>query len=819
MVTEDARLKIWEPYRNENCTLCPLHESAQSVCLMGDGPVPSNIMFVGEAPGFREDEISKPFAGRAGKYLDSVLAEVGLPRESVYITNAAKCRPPENRTPTKSEIASCSTYLEAELATVRPEFVVPLGNAGLQATLGIKGIMKKRGALIRKNGISYFPTIHPAAVVRNPAWEEMFKSDLRTLARIVAGEETRPQTKSYIIRSSKSLAKFLQMLESVDTPISFDIESWGPGYQASGKEAKKGGLHIWHPKWIILTCSFTWVPGISYVVALEHPEVKWDIPIKEVYSALNVALEDKKMIGHNAKFDMSGMRRKGVNLRASFDTLLAAHLLDENRPNGLKPLSRTFLGADEYEGDIDFKRPHPLGPLATYNGKDTDYTLRLYHIFRTQLKERPRLLRIFKLLTMPACNEFVEIEANGFPVDMRRLRARHEKILERIERTRQKMLKYVPEDIRSPAIKFSGNFLGKFFFEILELPVIEYTPKSGKPSTKEAVLLKLKTKHRAVGLLMELRKWQKYESTYSRSWMARTTAAGKPRLFTSYNLSGTVTGRLSSNMQQVPRNVLIRGIIGINRKTNAVRVARGQPERRFVEADFSQIELRIAAMVSRDKELTEIFRSGRDAHLETAVKLTSKDPKDVTKEERKLAKAVNFGFLYGMGPKKFRVYADEKFQVKVSEEEAKAYRKAFFNQFRALLPWHDRQRRLVRNLEHVSSPIGRVRHLPSINSGDEFLQGQAEREAINAPVQGFASDLTVLSMVLLQNKLDTGRASIIGNVHDAVLFEIDDDYVKTATEIIKSTMENLPLKKYFGYTPTIPIQVDITVGDHWGEGK
>ena len=812
MVTDEARTQIWDPIRNENCTLCPLHRSAQSVCLMGDGPVPSRVVLVGEAPGYREDEISKPFAGKAGQLLDSVLSEVGLPRESVYITNAAKCRPPDNRTPTKTELKTCNTYLQRELKVLNPEFVVPLGNAALEATLGEKGIMKKRGALIEKDGIKYLPTLHPAAVLRNESWGSMLKADLLKLARAVAGEETRPQTKSYIIRSSKSLRQFLRLLEEVPQKqrIAFDLETWGPG--------EEGGLREWQPGGIILTASFTWEAGTSYVLALEHPSVQWDIPINSVYQALNIALEGRPMFGHNGKFDGKWLRKKGVNVSLAFDTHLAAHLLDENRPLGLKSLARTLLGADDYEANISFREPHRLDELAIYNGKDTDYTFRLYKLFRKQLKERPRLLNLFKNLTMPAANAFMEIETHGFPVDMDRLRERNDEILEKIESIRQQILEYVPEDERPFANFRSPIFLARFFYQYLELPVLVYT-KTGKASTAESVLLKLKKKHPAVGLLMELRKWMKYESTYTRNWLARTSSAGKSRLFTSYNIAGTVTGRLSSNMQQVPRDLLIRGIIGTDPTADRRRRKKGKPSRKFVEADFSQVELRIAAMFSRDPALTRTFNEGGDPHTETAAAVTGKEPKAITKEERKMAKAVNFGFLYGMGSKKFRVYADEKYGVKISDEEAAEYRRAFFRQYRGLLPWHDRQRRLVRSMGQVSSPLGRIRHLPAINSGDDFLEGQAEREAINAPVQGFASDLTVLSMVRLHAKLDRSRGRVIGNVHDAILFEIDEDYVDEARVIIKKTMENLPLKKLFGFTPSIPIAVDIGVSDHWGEGE
>jgi DNA polymerase-1 len=777
---------------------------------MGDGPVPSRIMLVGEAPGFREDEISKPFAGAAGRYLDTVLAEVGLPRASVFITNANKCRPPENRTPTKKEIKACRPYLDLELQAVQPDFVVPLGNVALESITGRKGIMKARGAIMEHNGYKILPTLHPAAILRNPGWEPLFKADLQLLARAVSGLDERPKTQVFAVRSAKSLRIFLKKLEGVTTPIAFDVETWAP--------SEKGGLDSWHPKGIILTCSFTWEEGTSYVVLLEHPEQQWDIPITTVYQSLNVALEGKRMVGHNVKFDMKWMRRKGVFLKASFDTMLAAHLLDENRPLGLKPLSRMFLGADEYEGQIEFDTPHQLGDLAIYNGKDTDYTFRLYHNFREELKKRPRLLRLFKLLVMPACNAFTEIESYGFPVDVGRLKKRNDNIIKKIAITERKLLRFIDKKDRPPVYNFrASSFLTWYFFEYLELPILEYTPKANKPSTKEAVLLKLRDKHPSVGLLMELRKWMKYESTYTRNWLARIRSAGRARIYTSYNISGTVTGRLSSDMQQVPRNILIRSIIGISTNSNKRRKGESRQERRFVEADFSQIELRIAAMFSRDPSLIKAFRSGGDPHLETAATVTGKAPERITKEERKMAKAVNFGFLYGMGSRKFRVYADEKYGVKVTESEAADYRKAFFSQYRGLLPWHDRQRRIVRNLGHVVSPIGRVRHLPSIESSDEGLQAAAEREAINSPVQGLASDLTVLSMVLLHERLDGNRGRVIGNVHDSILFEIDDNYTAEATKIIKETMENLPLKRYFGWQPTVPIQVEVSVSDHWGE--
>jgi DNA polymerase-1 len=496
---------------------------------------------------------------------------------------------------------------------------------------------------------------------------------------------------------------------------------------------------------------------------------------------------------------------RGVKTYSHFDTFLAAHLLDENRRNSLKPLSRTFLGADLYEDKIDFKHGTALPILAVYNGKDTDYTLRLYHIFKEQLKKKPKLLKLFLRVTMPACRAFTEIEMRGFPVDIRRLKERNQEILDRIEDTERQLLEYVPEELQVPRPNFrSPIFLANWLFGSLELPILEVGAKSGRPSTAESVLLQLRSQHPAIQLLMDLRKWNKYESTYTRNWISRVKITRTPRLFPSYNIGGTVTGRLSSNMQQVPRDTFIRGIIGAPKGW------------KIIEADFSQVELRIAAMFSRDKTLTNAFLNGEDPHMQTAVSILKRDPTEISKEERKMAKAVNFGFLYGMGWRKFVTYADEKYEVKISDAEARRYRDAFFASYRGLPLWHNRQRRLVNNLGYVTSPIGRVRHLPTINSDDEGTRAEAERQAINSPVQGFASDLTILAIIQLEQELPKDVARILGNLHDAVILEARSDRADAVAERVKHIMEHLPLRRYFGFTPTVPIIADVQIVDHWG---
>ena len=803
-LNEQARLKVWEPFRDKRCTACPLHKEAQSVCLMGDGPVPADLMIVGEAPGYREDEIARPFSGTAGKFLDRKLAQAGINRDMAFVTNSAKCRPPDNRTPTRTELKACRHFLESELAVVRPRWVLLLGNTALQQVLGVTGITKRRGSVEEKGGVNYFSTYHPAAILRNPAFETDFDADLLKLRRLMEGQHEAPVTKTYVVRNERSLAKLLDRFALVDSAVAFDVET------RSSEPRNEGGFQHWAPDAIIDVLGLCWEPGTSYVIALDHPEANWTIPVDRVYEALDVAFAGKKFVAHNGKFDLEWLRTKGVtSIRVAFDTFLAAHLLDENRSNSLKSLARTYLGAENYEADVQFVYAESLNKLATYNGRDVDYTLRLYqNVLRPEMLKASNkgVRRIFKYVSMPAVHTFADVERNGFPVDMERLKTRHKEILQKIEDIQEEMMQWVPSTLSTggrPNFR-SPLFLAEWLFGALKLPVIEVGAKSGRPSTREAVLLQLKRKHPALEKLMELRKWMKYESTYTRNWLERVSVAGRPRLYTSYNLGGTVTGRLSSNMQQVPRDTYIRGIIG------------ARSGWKLIEADFSQVELRLAAVFANDTTLIKIFKDGRDPHMETAIDILRKPREEISKEERKLAKSINFGFLYGMRERKFIDYCFEKYDIKVSYEEAVAYRDAFFRKYPSLLSWHDRTRRRVQNLGYVSSPLGRVRHLPSVRSADEASVAEAERQAINSPVQGMASDLAVLSMVLLHEKLDRHHARVLGNLHDAVILEVRTDRAEQVAQTVRSTMENLPLNRLFGFRSPVPIKVDVAVVDHWG---
>lgn len=776
-------------------------------------------MIVGEAPGEREDAEHKAFVGRAGQLLDQLLGEAQLTREEVYITNVAKCRPLNNRTPERKEIKVCvEAYFWAEWDKVRPDFVLLLGNAALQGVLGKSGITKYRGTPVEFRGATVLPAFHPAYALRSPRVLPALKADFQRLKRLMLGEESPAgQTIIKSINTAPKLKWLTRKLRDAEE-FSFDIET---NLNTEVKPTRY--FEYWEEGFRIVSIAFTLEEGTSYVVPVFHAEAPWkrpgdvlrclrpylerdvgrgDIPATERLSPASIS-------AHNGKFDVQGLASFGIRVKLSFDTMLAAHMLDENRLKGLKPLSEIELAADGYTIQTDDKRIDytnvPWRDVAVYNGKDTDYTLRLKHQFHAELKDpdNRRIARVFVKLMMPASDLLVRVERRGIWLDPERLQNR----LGITERNLSRIRGYIAETGGAGPINLnSPQQVAKWLFDKdtgLGLPIIERTSK-GAPSTREAVILRLARKHPQVGALLLYRKWAKYESTYLRPWIARRDSHS--RYHTSYKLFGTVTGRLAGDFQQVPRDSFIRSIVG------------APPGWKFVTSDFSQIELRIAAMLANERAMLAAFANRVDLHLNTAVGITRKRPDDIQPEERKKAKPVNFGFLYGMGAPKFGTYAFENYGVDFTEQECYEARQRYFEMYPDLATWHEKQRAIARRYGRVYSPIGRCRHLPDILSDDRGVRAEAERQAINSPVQSTASDLMLMSMLLIDPQLNERDAYIIGTVHDEILFQVRDEVLDETCALIKKVMEHDVIQAMydkFGADFTVPIEAEVSYGQHW----
>lgn len=810
--------------RNADCTLCKMHNQAEGddVCVTGQGPSKARVMVVTKFP--------LGETGRTKKELEGYLREVGINPASVMWCSAVKCRV-WDLDPSKGDLKKCSPYLRAELAQQNPDFVLALGAEAWFAVSGWADITKHRGKLFdvaEGDGI-IFPTISPSAVGRNPGLRDGFLADLRYFARIIAGEadnvapDHTPGDRVTRVDTKDALRTMLKAWKRVGVG-SYDIETTMSEW--TDPEAR-----------VVSLCVTTATKGMEdahvWQIPLCHPESPfrrvWERILQIVTRALG---KIPKLIAHNAKFDTKWLRHFGdESITPTFDTIIAAALLNENRPKGLKPLAQQLLGADPWGIDTKNLMDDPLDDVLEYNGLDTWHTLRLYYRLKADLLKQPRLARLFRHLMMPAIQELVDVERRGVYVDQDRMHNNWATVKGTLDAIHEQLMEFIPpREVWPDGIKEvnfnASNFARWWLFDHLELPILargkaKDDGRPGDPSMAEAVMMELGELHPAGKLLVERVGWNKFDTSFFKPYSEQIDADS--RIHSTFKPWGTVTGRLSSggedmekitgarkvrgvNLQQVPRNSLVRGIFG------------AAPGHWFIEADYSQIELRIAAFMARETTMLHLYATGQDIHMAMAMRMTGKPASAVTKEERKRAKAVNFGFLYGMGWRKFIETAWSNYGLRVSEEESKAFRKSFFDQFPGLTPWHAKQRRLATKYGRVETPMGRVRHLPDIFSPDDGVRSEAERQAINSPVQGFASDMALLSLVHTARKFrKLGiRAWPIGAVHDAVNFEVHQDDAEKALPIIKHTMENLPLDRLFGIVLDVPIVADLKVGKHWG---
>lgn len=764
----------------------------------------------------------------------SYLTEAGIDPQRVSFYSVMPTDWAFEKNPTTADVKERRLPLAAQLEG--HTHVIALGNEALLATTGRSGINTYKAKALPHAvlpSVVVWGTQSPSAVERNPGQREGFLADLRAARRGIDGETIAgalPTPEQYrIVELEADLRDCIKDIKNADV-IAFDVESKSFNELEEGSflvslavttKDKKGRKKCW------AIPLYDFVRRIPYADALD-----WLRPIVKVMRKVRIR------IAHNAKFDCRWLVHFiDGGCPANWDTMLAAHLLNENRSKGLKNLAQSVLGAEPWDIDINAASAKKIPwydtvdaqDLLWYNALDTWHTMRLYEVFLGQLEEQPNLLRIFQVLSMPASQTLVHVERRGVWIDAEALAVNATLCRETLEGIDHKLHQHLPKDestwLYDNPNWNPSNFLRWFLFEHLNLPVIART-ETGMPSVSDDTLARLKDEHPAVELLLNRVSWNKMQSSFFNPYQELITDEG--RLHTVFNITGTVTGRLSSgkadadkvtgskaatlrgvNLQQVPRDKLVRGLFG------------APPGSLWLEADYSQIELRLAAHIANESTMLRLYLSGEDIHRAMAVRMTGKPPHLITYEERTAAKAVNFGFLYGMGWETFITHAFDDYGLTVTESAARAFRDAFFNEFPGLVVWHRRQRALVKKYKRVESPMGRVRHLPDIDSPDRKVRGNAERQAINSPVQAMASDLCLLSMNLLDRKFRKAglNSAPIGTVHDAINFEIAPGEEGIVIPMVKGVMENPPLETLFGVSLKVPLVADLKVGTRWGQGQ
>ncbi|KKL73427.1 hypothetical protein LCGC14_2075000, partial [marine sediment metagenome] len=497
-LTKSAK-RLRKRLRVADCNLCPLSEEAQYVCLTGDGPVPCRVMLIGEAPGVREEEDSKPFVGKAGQYLDEVMEACGLSRANVYISNAVKCRPPGNRTPKTSEVKACHNYLVEEIKAVNPRYLMALGNVALKALTGRTGVLKLMGSWMTSKkefgSRKVFVCVHPSGVLRREQLTTKFRFSIQQFSTIVQGKTSKIKTDYQLVTTPALFRKAKKDIRQAKV-VAWDIEN------SKGFNPHHGGA--------ILCIGFATRPGKAWVFPINHPQMK--MTAKSVRKIMRfvkeiVGADTPKKVAQNGQYERKWMVHHGIDPQMHFDTKIAAYLLDENGPTGLKPLAKALCQAPDWDEGIDWKTIPPLKKLWPYNAADCDYTLRLYYIQRKRINAIPALARLMKFLMIPAANILAEMEHRGVAIDRKRLNDRTIQAEEALWKLRKKLRAFIPSRVKivqnrkgidcvndedfgvMPINWNSTKFLGWFLYKLLKLPLLELT-KTGKAGTREAVLLR-----------------------------------------------------------------------------------------------------------------------------------------------------------------------------------------------------------------------------------------------------------------------------------------------------------------------------------------
>ena len=595
-----------------------------------------------------------------------------------------------------------------------------------------------------------------------------------------------------IVTSQQALDNWLEQLRAAEL-FAFDTETTSLDYM----EARIVGV------------SFAVEPGRAAYVPLAHDYLGAPEQLERdaVLARLKPLLEDdaRAKVGQNLKYDASVLANHGINLRGiRFDTMLESYVLDSTATRhdmdslALKYLGHKTIHFEDIAGkgakQLTFNQIK-LEEAGPYAAEDADVTLRLHLALWPQLKEQEGPGSVFTAIEMPLVPVLSRIERTGALISRELLAAHSTELGARLTE-----LEGSAHELAGQAFNLgSPKQLGEILFDKLGLPVIKKTPK-GAPSTAEEVLAELALDYPLPQLLLEHRSLSKLKSTYTDK-LPEMINPRTGRVHTSYHQAVAATGRLSSsdpNLQNIP----IRTPEG-RRIRQAFIAPRGY---RIVAADYSQIELRIMAHLSADPGLMKAFREGQDVHRATAAEVFEVDVEEVSGDQRRKAKAINFGLIYGMSA--FGLAR----QLHLGRNEAQQYIERYFERYPGVQQYMDRTRAVAREQGYVETLFGRRLHLPQINARNKMLAQAAERTAINAPMQGTAADIIKRAMLAVDSWLqgEAPDARMIMQVHDELVFEVAIGEVAAVSEKICGLMSGAA-------ELAVPLLVEAGAGANWDE--
>ncbi len=589
-----------------------------------------------------------------------------------------------------------------------------------------------------------------------------------------------------LVNSAKSREILIKKLSQL-TSFTFDTETTS----LDALEANLVGI------------SFSWEKGKGYYIPFPEDFDQTKMIIQEFKAVLENAEIQK--VGQNLKYDIKVLAKYDVQvLGNNFDTMIAHYLINPDMRHNMDVLSETYLAYQpiSIESLIGKKgknqknfREVDLTLQTEYGVEDSDITNQLKNVFEPEL-EKAKTVKLFKDLEMPLMQVLAEMELEGINLDipfLKELSKKHEIKLRELE---QKIYQDADEEFNLNSPKQLGDIL----FDKLKLDPKAKKTKTGQYATGEEVLSKLKDKHPIIVDILQYRQLQKLKSTYIDA-LPELVNAKTNRVHTTFAQTVAATGRLSSvnpNLQNIP----IRSEEG--QQIRKAFIARDE-NHQLISADYSQIELRLIAQMSQDPMMVQAFQNGEDIHASTAAKVFGVALDEVTRLQRSHAKTVNFGIIYGVSA--FGLAE----QTGLSRSEAKQLIDAYYETYPTLKKYMENQIELARENGFVETLMGRRRYLKDIHSRNAVVRGHAERNAVNAPIQGSAADIVKLAMIQIQKELKKNyQTKMLLQVHDELIFDVPKNEIESVSDLIKQTMEAV-------MQLDVPLVAEVGVGNNWLE--